>query len=595
MAEQTPISELDFSTIKGNLKEFLQGQSQFKDYDFAGSNLNVLLDVLSYNTYYNNFYTNMTFSEMFLDSAQLRESVISHAKELNYLPASCRSSQASVQVDLKNVTGDPGFVTIPKHTKFTGKAGGKSYTFTTDQSYTIIPSEGAYCLSNVFVYEGKILTESFKKTGRADQRFILSNENLDTNSIKISVRDSSESGAATTEYTVRENLFGVSANDNVFYIQAVNKNQYEIIFGRNVFGSMPKTNNIIDVTYRVGSKDAPNGISTFTSSQIGGFNTKITTVSKAEGGADRESEESIKFFAPRSIQMQDRAITESDYEILLKNRFSEIQAVSVYGGEETTPPQFGRVIVSVDVKNAEGVSENTRNRFKNFLKERCPLSVEPVVVSPEFMYLDVTSTVYFNTKTTDKADADIKQVVKDAITKYSTDNLSDFRKTFRYSKFLSAIDNGDENIISNNTEVRAVIEIDPLLNTRTSYDLKFKNELDIDHPLTTGEDILDHVPAIKSSTFTFNGARGFIQDDGQGVLNIIKTSTTSFVYLKRNVGTVDYSTGRVIIRNLNVDAYTGTGIKILAKTKSPDVTSPKERIITIRDSDIAISVMGVRE
>lgn len=595
MAEKTPITELDFFELKDSLKTYLAGQSQFQDYDFDGSNMNVLLDILAYNTYNNNFYTNMTFSEMFLDSATLRESVISHAKELNYLPASCRSSQASIQVDLRNVTGSPSFVTIPKYTKFTGKASGKTYTFTTDKSYTIVPADGDYCVSDVLIYEGKILSESFRSTGKDSQRFILENENLDTNSIKVNVRDSNASGSASNEYTVRRNLFNVNSNDNVFYIQPVNKNQYEIVFGRNKFGKKPSSGNIIDVTYRIGSKDQPNGIKSFTSTQIGGYNTRITTIAKAEGGADRESNESVKYFAPKSIQIQDRAVTESDYEILLKNNFSEIQAVSVYGGEELEPPQYGRVIVSVDVKNAEGVSENTRDRFKSFLKERCPLAVEPIVISPEFLFVDVTTNVNFNTKTTDKSESDIKNLVKAAILKYSNDNLSDFRKTFRFSQFVSEIDSSDVNIVSNDTDIRAVIEIDPEIGVKTSYDLKFKNKLNADHPLNAGESITDHTPAIKSSTFTIGNSRGFIQDDGKGKLHIIKATSTSFVYLQRNIGTVNYNSGRAIIRNLKVDGYTGSGIKIMAKTDASDIKTPKERIITIRDADINISVKGVRE
>ena len=592
---QTPIAQLDFSTVKENLKTYLQGQTQFKDYDFDGSNMNVLLDVLAYNTYYNNFYTNMTYSEMFLDSAQLRESVVSHAKELNYLPASCRSAQAIAQVDLRDVTGSPSFVTIPKHMKFTGKAGNKTYTFTTNQSYTITPVDGVYCAPAVQLFEGKVVTEAFKVTGRTKQKFEILNKTLDTSSISVSVRESSEVGAATKEYTLRTSILGVNSTDAVFYIQPSTEDTYEITFGQNSFGKTPETNSIIDVTYRVGSKDAANGIDKFTSGRISGFKTRITTTSAAEGGADKEGVESIRFFAPKSIQIQDRAVTENDYEIILKNRFPEIQAVSVYGGEETTPPQYGRVIVSVDVKNAEGVSENTKERFRSFLAERCPISIQPVVVSPEFLFVDVTTNVFYNTKKTDMSNADVKSLVETAILKYSEDNLSDFKKTFRFSKLLSSIDGSDVNILSNETDTRAVIELNPELGASISYDLKFKNALIKDHPLSLGESVLTHVPAIKSSTFTFNGSRGYIQDDGDGVLNIIRTKGDSFVFLKRNIGTVDYSSGRVIIRNLVVDAFSGSGVRILAKPNGDDIESPKDRIISIRKSDINITVTGVRE
>ena len=321
----------------------------------------------------------------------------------------------------------------------------------------------------------------------------------------------------------------------------------------------------------------------------------ITTIAKSEGGADRESIESIRFFAPKSIQVQDRAVTESDYEIILKNEFPEIQAISVYGGEELTPPRYGRVVVAVDVQNAEGVSENNKNAYYTYLKERCPIGIEPIVVSPEFMYLNVNTNVYYNTKRTNASETDVRAVVKSAILAYSDNNLSDFRKTFRFSKLGYDIDASNANILSNDTEVLAIIPINPVLDVTASYTLNFKNSLIIDHPLTAGESLTTHEAAIKSSQFTYQGNTVFIQDNGLGVLQIIKSTGTGFVYLNRNIGSVNYTTGRVVITNLNVSAYTGSEIKIYGRTLAKDITAPKDRIITIREQDINIAVHGVRE
>ena len=594
MSDNTPITELDFFAAKEALKSYLKGQIQFQDYDFDGSNMNVLLDVMSYNTYMNNFYTNMAYSEMFLDTAQTRQSVISHAKELNYLPRSCVSSAAKIQIDI--APGDnPSFIIVPKGTKFTGRSGNNRYTFSTDRSYTVTQVDGLYCITDVSIYEGKLITEYYVATSGTTQRFILNNTDVDTSSITVAVRASSATDALSTEYTQRESIFGVTATDPVFYIQPTDSDSYEITFGKNVFGKQPVVGNVIEVSYRISSKDAPNGIRTFTSDNIAGYPVTITTIAKSDGGADRESIESIRYFAPKSIQVQDRAVTESDYEIILKNEFPEIQAISVYGGEELTPPRYGRVVVAVDVQNAEGVSENNKNTYYAFLKERCPIGIEPIVVSPEFIYLNVNTEVYYNTKRTNASEADIRAVVKAAILAYSDNNLSDFRKTFRFSKLGYDIDASNANILSNDTEVLAIIPINPVLDVTASYTLNFKNSLIIDHPLTAGESLTTHEAAIKSSQFTYQGNTVFIQDNGLGVLQIIKSTGTGFVYLNRNIGSVNYTTGRVVITNLNVSAYTGSEIKIYGRTLAKDITAPKDRIITIREQDINIAVHGVRE
>ena len=594
MPDNISITELDFFAAKDALKSYLQGQTQFRDYDFDGSNMNVLLDVLSYNTYMNNFYTNMAYSEMFLDTAQTRQSVISHAKELNYLPRSCVSAAAKIQIDF-TAADNPSFITVPKNTKFTGRLGNNRYTFSTNRSYTVTQVDGAYCITDVSIYEGKLVTEFYTVTSGTTQRFILNNTDVDTSSITVAVRASSATDALSTEYTQRESIFGVTATDPVFYIQPTDEESYEITFGKDVFGKQPSVNNIVEVSYRISSKDAPNGIRTFTSENIAGYPVTITTIAKADGGADRESIESIRYFAPKSIQVQDRAVTESDYEIILKNEFPEIQAISVYGGEELTPPRYGRVVVAVDVQNAEGVSENNKNTYYNYLKERCPIGIEPIIISPEFMYLNVDTNIYYNTKTTESSEADIRSAVTSAILAYSDNNLSDFRKTFRFSKLGYDIDSSNINILSNDTEVLAIIPINPVLDVTASYTLDFKNSLIIDHPLTAGEDIADHKAAIKSSQFTYNGRTAFIQDNGNGVLQILRTTATGFVYLNRNIGSVNYTTGQVIITNLNVSAYTGSEIKIYGRTLAKDITAPKDRIITIREADINITVYGVRE
>lgn len=584
----TPIAQLDFNQIKTNLKTYLQGQTQFADYDYDGSTMSVLLDVLSYNTFMNNFYTNMALGEMFLDSAQLRSSIVSHCKELNYLPRSYRSSRA--QVTLTFSPGDsPSFISIPKYTKFTTNVDGETYTFATDQAYTVTPTDSTYSLSGVYLYEGTIETELYRVT--SSSKYIISNKQVDTDSISVKVYASDASGATSETYAYKANLFGVAASDKVFYLQPSEKERYEVTFGNDVFGRQPAVNEVVEIKYRVSAGEGANGGSVFTpSGTISGYTATVTTQSNSEYGAEQETLDSIKFYAPKSIQIQERAVTESDYENLLKNQFAEIQAVAVYGGEELNPPKYGRVIVAIDVANADGVSENNKVKYTNFLKERSPLSIEPIVVSPEFLYVRVISTVFYNTKKTDLSPGAVSTIVRNAIQSYSNTYLNDFKRSARQSRVTRAIDDSDAAIVSNDTDLQMIVDLNPLPNVATNYSFSYKNSLIVDHPLTVGEDITVHRPAIKSSNFTYQGTTAFLQDEGNGILQILTNTADGFLILNARAGTVNYETGAVNIQNLTTSSYTGSAIKVYARPTIQDIIGPKDRIISIRSADVTISV-----
>lgn len=588
------ITKLDFDEIKADLKTYLKAQDRFKDYDFEGSNMSVLLDVLAYNAYQNNFYTNMAISEMFLDSAQLRDSVISHAKSLNYLPQSKSSSMAKINVTLTVPAPYPPYVVIPAKTKFSAKCGNNLYSFYNTDAVIINNVNNRFVYNNLPVYEGTYVTEAYTVTSNTTQRYVLSNNNADISSIRVTVKDTA-SDASGTLYLPKVSIIDVKATDPVYYVQPYFDDKYEVTFGQNVYGKSPVSGNVVLIEYRVTKGAEANGITSITAaSTISGYAASVSLVSSSSGGTEAEDIESIKYFAPKSIQVQDRAVSKSDYEILLKNKFPEIQAVAVYGGEEKSPPQYGKVIVAVDTDNAYGVSVADKTKYYNYLKDRAALGIEPVIEAAKFMYLYVSSAVYYDINSTDYSPAAIKIMVADAISAYSTNNLSDFKKTFRYSNFVSAIDGIDSSIVSNDTYVLAAYAINPTLNVNNNYSLQFKNKLITDHPLTAGEVITTHQPAIKSSTFTYAGdSSAFIQDDGYGILKIISSTSNSFVYLNSNIGTVDYETGTVIIRNLNVSDYTGSDIRIYARTYIKDITPPSDRIITIRPGDVEINVYGV--
>lgn len=588
------ITNLDFDQVKTDLKTYLKGQNQFKDYDFEGSNMSVLLDILAYNTYQNNFYTNMAISEMFLDSSQLRDSVISHAKSLNYLPRSFTSSVAKIAVRLTVAAPYPASITIPAKTKFIARCGNRTFTFYNIDAVSIPNVNNTFVYNNLEVYEGSYITEAYSVTNANTQRFVISNKNVDTGSIRVIVKETATDPVGVT-YMPKSNIFGVGSTDNVFYTQPYFDDKYEIGFGQNIFGKAPANGNIVLIEYRTTVGAEANGITSMVPSDtISGYQAIVTLNTTSSGGSDLESVESIKYFAPKSIQIQDRAITKSDYEILLKNKFPEIQAALAYGGEEKDPPQYGRVIVAVDTNNAYGISSNDKNKYYNYLKDRTALGIEPIIEAAQFMYLYVTSNIYYNINVTDLSPTAIKDLAANAISTYSTNNLSDFKKTFRYSNFTSVIDNSDTSILSNDTSVQAILTINPTLNVNNTFTLEFRNKLIIDHPLTVGELISTHKPAIKSSTFTYAGkSTAFIQDDGLGKLQILQTTTGGFIYLNRDIGSVDYTTGKVILKNFNISAYEGADIRIYARTLMSDIAPPNNRIITIRPKDVLITVYGV--
>src|SRR5210317_1336213 len=318
------IAELDFDTVKTNLKTFLEGQAQFQDYDFAGSNLNVLLDVLAYNTYYNNFYLNMLASEMFLDTALIRDSIISHAKELNYLPRSSRGAEATINIEI-TPSDTPASINIPKGTEFTTVVESNTYTFATTESHIITADvNGDYIANNLIIREGYAIEEFFAVTSNTSQRFVLSNKDIDTRSITVKVRESNTSITNTT-YSYATSLFGLGANSAIFFLQPAEKEKYEVVFGNDIAGKRPVNGNLVEVYYQVCNREESNQASAFSSaSSIQGYsNVAITTVSRARGGAAPESIADIKFNAPRNVQVQERAVTKNDYKILLQQRFPE--------------------------------------------------------------------------------------------------------------------------------------------------------------------------------------------------------------------------------------------------------------------------------
>lgn len=584
-------TNLDFFQNKDELVSFLKQYPQFADYNFEGSNLNVLLDVLAYNTHLNNYYVHMALSEMFMDSAQRRSSLVSHAKDLNYLPRSRVRASARVDV-LLNVQDEPSFIVIPKGTKFTGRCGKKTYNFYSEESVTVYPLNGVYQYTGLKISEGTPTTEYFLVDKANPVRYVIANENVDTDSLSVRVYDTNEADSEYSEFVYSADLFGVGEQDNVFYLSGFKDNQYEIYFGNGVFGKQPIHGNLIRVQYYTTVGDAANDINAFdTANNIAGYNSIVTVTKVSEGGAERESNADIRFFAPKSIQIQERAVTESDYEILLRQNFPEIQAVSVYGGELADPPQFGRVLISVDIENMDGVTAAAAKKYTDFLRTRTPIAIEPTIVAPEFMWVEVVAKVDYDTATTAMTGSDVDLLVHSAIQKYSTEKLEDFKRTFRFSRLSQYIDSADVNVISNDLKVRAIIDINPIPNFAETHYLNFGNVLWVHHTIETDT----HYPAIESSEFTYNNTACFLRDDGAGKIHIMSNATGTLSYILRNVGSVDYATGEVVIQGLNVSNYVGNALKVYAHVESNDILCPVTKIIGIRSEDVTTTIVGTRE
>jgi hypothetical protein len=607
-----PITELDFFAAKDQFKNFLRNQTQFKDYDFEGSNLNVILDVLAYNTYLNNFYTNMTFSEMFMDSAQMRNSVISHAKELNYLPRSATSARASVRLRFQSAN-PAATILIPRETVFTTTYQSENFTFVTDQTYVARRITSNQTGTNTFVatdfnasgeeigmsiFEGvtipDIQREAYILDDQQELRCVLSNENVDISSVRVFVGDLSgdvldEDAEDFVEYRYRKDIFGVSANDPVFYIEPYFDNRYSVVFGKNIFGRQPLADEEVGISYRVCSEDRPNGSNRFATDFTP--NAIVETLSPAKGGAPRESISSIKFFAPKSIQIQERAVTETDYEILLKQRFPQIKSISVYGGDELDPPRYGKVAISVNLQGNVLISNSTKSEFERYLSDKSPLAIQPIFVNPDFIYVDMDLDVFFTRNLTTKSLQELEQSVRNAIRDYNNTNLNDFGTVLRVSRLSTIIDDVDNGILSNNITAKPFVEYSPPVFVEQNPVFNFSSALVKPYPFRSSVGFTDYKPAIRSTVFNYRGVCAFFVDDGQGNIQVLSDDVQNIQVLSPSVGTVDYQTGVVRLSSFVVNSFAGNSIKVFANTVENDISSPKSRILAIRDENVRIRLI----
>jgi hypothetical protein len=591
------LTNLDFDSLKNTFKSWLRTQDRFADYDFDGSNMTVMMELLAYNTYLQSFYLNMIGNEMFLDTAQIKDSVVSHAKELNYTPRSFNSAVATVNLTLTGTDTSQRSVTVPKGTTFSSRIGDKSFTFTTDQNIVINDQSISgntitFTGSGIDIYEGSYTTDSYTVLAGQSNRYIISNKTVDTSSIGITVIE--DLGATIHYYRKASSLFGLDENSKVFFIQGAPNDQYEIVFGDGVIGRPPKDNSVIMVEYRTGTGELPNGAFQFAADNAidGIANVAVTTVSRAASGAVSESIESIRYNAPRHFTTQERAITTEDYETLMKANFPEINAVTAYGGENATPPQYGKVFVSVDLTDVDGLPTAKADQYYKFLKPRSPVSIDPVFVSPDQIYVYVETIVRYNVNLTGLNADDIKTLTTSAILGYSETHLNNFNRTLRYSKLVNAIDLAHPAMVSNETIVKAVKYINPTPSQYENMTIDFSMALTSRAPRDISVYASEDEHAVESSEITYNGQSAYLEDDGKGIMRIVSTLGHDVI---SDVGTVNYTTGRIQLTNFKVDSYAGSAIKLYATPKSSDISAAQNTILNIIDQDISITVEQMRE
>ena len=590
------LTQLDFTEYKNALKTYLTDQDEFQDYDFEGSNLSILLDILAYNTYQNAFYLNMVSNEMFLDSAKLRDSVISHAKELNYLPRSFTSATAKIQLRITPTDSNKNSIVVPKGTSFITRVDDFSYSFNTTENLVITnKSNNVFVSDSITIYEGNYLSDTYVVNYNNPLIFKINNKNVDISSVAVTVLE--DNGSVTLEYARATSLFGNDENSKVFFLQPGIGDTYEVVFGDGVVGRKPKNNSIIIIEYRVSNGELPNGASRFINAgRIDNeANVAVITISGAVDGAVAEDLNSIKFNAPRAFTTQERAITAEDYQNLLKINFPEINAVTTYGGEDATPPQYGRIFVSVDLTEVDGLPKIKEEEYKRFLRSRSSVAMDPIFQSPDYTYLKVDSTVRYNINRTGKNPEDLRAFVIDSILNYASTNLNNFSKTFRYSKLVQAIDATDNSIISNETDINLVKYLTPTLNTSLNLTIDFKSPLTQQIPLLGDEHPMIDVHGVTSTQFTYTGIQNCVlEDNGDGIMRIVTPSGANHKKII-DIGTVDYDTGVVRLNNFIIENYVGTSLKIYGVPRSRDITAIQNVILNIIEPDVNITVEQIRE
>lgn len=578
----TQLANLDFTDIKTALKEYLRAQSDFSDYDFEGSALSNLLDVLAYNTYYTAFNTNMVVNELFIDSATLRDNVVAIAKQLGYRPKSATSPVAyiSFTVTYTNPTTDTQLI-LKKGTGFVASYDNTLYQYVVLDDVKAQVSNGTAVFTNVPLREGTELTATFTvNTAIKSQRFILDNPNIDTNTIRVKVFPSG--GSFSEPYLVSDNILGVDSTSKIFFLNEIEDERYELIFGDGVLGKKLENNTVLEVSYLITSGPVSNGVRTFVFSGVlenqdganpGAFSITVNSTVASSGGEEIESTKKIKFNAPKSYGTQDRAVTSQDYAAIVRNIYPSTSDVIIFGGEDQVPPQYGKVFIVLKPNDAAYLTSLTKNEIISQLKKYVVASVEPVIVDPSILYVELNSKIYYNGSTTADTPAQIRDKVVTNLQNYiENSDIEKFNGKFRYSKIVGVIDDSDRAINSNITSVTMRKDFYPQLNSTFYYEICYQNAFDKDCEgqtlSTTGFRVTEY------PNFDV-----YLEDrDGKIVLYRLDSLTGEKVLLDKEVGDIDYVKGELKMYNLTIikGSFFDNRISVRVKPLSNDVQAFRE-------------------
>ena len=595
-------TNLDFTDLKTQIKDYLRSNSNFTDFDFEGSNFSVLIDLLAYNSYITSFNTNMTVNEVFLDSATLRENVVSLARNIGYVPRSRKSSRSKITFTVDLTAYQNQNTTVVRTLKLSagqvalGAVSNGNYIFSIPDDITVPVTDSIATFDNLEIYEGVYLTNTFTvDSSQTNQKFILPNTNIDTSTIRVKVIDQ------TTEiYSAYDNILNTTADTRFFLVQEIENEKYQILFGDGIVGKKPAGGSKIEISYIVTNGSLGNGAFNFTFSGIlkdnSGKNvnsgvSSILTQTKSENGGDIESIDSIKYLAPRVYASQYRAVTSNDYKGIIPYIYDNVDSVTAYGGEELNPPQYGKVFIAIKPRNGTFLSQVTKQDIIRSLKQYSIAGIKPEIIDLNYLFVEIDTSVYYNANFSNNPEL-IKTKVLNTLTSYAkSSDINSFGGRFKYSKVTSLIDNTDKSITSNITKVKMRRDIPPELNKFATYSFCFGNKI---HPKAEGY-------SVKSTGFAIDGISETLYmadmpNPGHlsGTIFFFKLENNLPVIVKNLAGTINYGAGQV---DLNVIKITGTSlssgiIEVQAAPESNDIVGLKELYLQV---DVQKSVVNTIE
>ena len=603
-------TNLDFDQIKTSIKSYLRSNSNFTDYDFEGSNLSTIVDVLAYNTYISSYNANMVSNEVFIDSATLRENVVSLARNIGYVPRSRTAARSAITftVDTTDFTTNPTAITLKKGVVASTSAfGGDSYTFAIPEDITVPVIDGVATFDSINIFEGEFLVDNFTveaENPAPPQKYILSNSHIDTSTLRVLVRDT-ESSTTSRNFLLSDSLFDVTGDSRIYFIQEIEDQRYELIFGDGIFGEKLEELSFIEVSYIRTSGEEANGLSNFSFSGILVDNNNvsvadgislITTITASESGKEIESVDSVKNYATKIYASQNRAVTAADYEALIPKIYPETQSVSVFGGETLSPPQFGKVFITIKPFFGPFVPNSIKDNLKNILRRYSVAGIVPEILDLKYLYIETDSTVYYNENLAPGADF-VKSIVSTNVDNYSNSTeLNKYGARFKYSRFQNIIDNSHESITSNITKVQIRRDMKAKLNQLANYEICFGNEFYIKR--------LDGFN-IKSSGFRVFGVDDVVylgdvpnQDQVTGEIFLFKlNSPTQPGIVRRSVGTINYQKGEILLDNINIVSTSKTVqrqpiIEISACPRSNDVIGLQDLYLQLNTSNSVLNMLS---